>query len=1493
MTEAVRRIDPDELCTHVARLRALAGRLLADSGRADDVVQDALVAAIERPPRGGVAMGPWLVGVVRNLVRRQHRSSSRRASHEAAAGSRAATPTPDDLAARTEALRDLADAVHRLEPMYRDVVVLHFFDGVRTSAIAAQLGVPVETVRTRLKRALALLRDRLDARHGGDGRAWCAALAPLLARGTGAGSATLLKGGLAMTARTKIAVAALLVVCVTASVVALSSRSPPPPVTTAAVAPTRAPVAVVESRPAPTPAPEPAPVLERTAVAAPPAVETSIAPAPAAPPPVAAEPVGTCTVSGAVWFAGTRKPAPGQQVVVDAPGATALTATSDARGRFRFDRLREDRAWRLRIEATGFAPIVLPNLHLERDEARDLGVLWLDAPVPLAVVVKDWGDRPIAGATVEAERYVMVGMSDGWDHSAGLRYVTAPVAAATTGADGRAVLATLPPGDWNLVAKSAGFAPGRTYRVPLVRGAAKRDVTIRLDRGIALEGRILDGDRRPVTGLIVRASPRAVRFANWIDQPTATDAAGRFGFDGLLPGDWEIAAARDGLAPTSVALVRVPSSEPIEIVLDGGTVEGTVTDATDGRPLAGARVRAGFGNWYVEAITGEDGRYRMDLMRETWLNDFRVERTGFVTLDENTPNRRSVPPLRWKGTSATRDFALSRGVPLSGRVMSPDGPVAGARVVATWAAHLENRNPLAHSEASTDGDGRFELSGVPPTAAIVQAFADGWYQEGLADFNWSSALINGKRPDRAIVVPEGGLADVTISMSRACVISGRVESPDGTPAAGAGVGCAWSSSVTRDDGTFTLDAVVIQPSGWVAAYAKSGAGWTQQTISLSKGGRVDGVVLRLPRTARIGGRVSSAAGTAVDGASVEVVIRLAVPDHGISEWTLARGPVDATGRYDAEFQEKEGRIFVRASAPGFASGESQPMPVETGRATYQADVVLGAPRTLEGRVVSSDGSSPIAGARVALLPRDWEMLTNDTRPRPLAAVTDADGRFRVSDVSAAAYIDVDAEGYVRITSALEAPTAGELVLKLEPSFEIAGTVTLPGGAKASDVWDGSVVSGVWLILRLEHDAEFRTSRSLSTDADGRFRATGLPRGTYTVVAGVQGGTISVRQFETTGVPSGTTDLAIELQPAGEIAGRVLAPDGRPLGGCPVVAYSETGDRYTPSASTKDDGTFVVRGLADGTYRLEARPPEFERAGYVSVSAPLRGAKATGVAVGAKGVEIRLTGGLSIRGVLLDAAGKPLASAWVRAEARSSDDLDPEERTWILGPGAQTDTAGRFTLSGLATAHYRIVQVPDPQRIDVARPLKGGDDVAAGASGVRLVAGGAARIAGVVVDEDDKPVAHASITATPSGGGPAVFTQTREDGTFVLDGVSDLTKYDVSVSSAEFLDQQADDVAPGTSDVRIKLVRGLRATGRILQADGKAFANCVVTLTLQDGEHRVGVAADADGRFTAVGLHEGTYRVEARPSFSSGPPAKPRPCGTLRAGDVNVDLVTTK
>ncbi|MEM7200112.1 MAG: RNA polymerase sigma factor [Planctomycetota bacterium] len=174
-------------------IRGLARSLIRDAHAADDVAQEALLAATS----SGRADRGWLVGVVQNLAANRWRRDLRRAKHETRrarrdAGQRATSAAA--AAARVEQERLLAEAVLALDPPFRDVVLLRAFDGLPPRRIAERLGIPVATVNSRWTRALGKLRQHLDAAHGDDGRTWLVALAPTAALGGRPGMTTITSG---------------------------------------------------------------------------------------------------------------------------------------------------------------------------------------------------------------------------------------------------------------------------------------------------------------------------------------------------------------------------------------------------------------------------------------------------------------------------------------------------------------------------------------------------------------------------------------------------------------------------------------------------------------------------------------------------------------------------------------------------------------------------------------------------------------------------------------------------------------------------------------------------------------------------------------------------------------------------------------------------------------------------------------------------------------------------------------------------------------------------------------------------------------------------------------------------------------------------------------------------------------------------------------------------------------------------------------------------
>jgi RNA polymerase sigma-70 factor (ECF subfamily) len=175
-----------ELMTHAGWLRRLAVSLVRDADVADDVVQATLVAAWAQPPATDRDVRPWLAEVARNQAHDHRRGEGRRRAREEVAGAQAdlaggsAAASPEQLIADLEIHRAVAEVVTALAPIYRDAIVLHFFEGVSAADIARRLDVPAGTIRWRLKEGLDQVKVALDRRHAGDRQRWQRALLPLV-----------------------------------------------------------------------------------------------------------------------------------------------------------------------------------------------------------------------------------------------------------------------------------------------------------------------------------------------------------------------------------------------------------------------------------------------------------------------------------------------------------------------------------------------------------------------------------------------------------------------------------------------------------------------------------------------------------------------------------------------------------------------------------------------------------------------------------------------------------------------------------------------------------------------------------------------------------------------------------------------------------------------------------------------------------------------------------------------------------------------------------------------------------------------------------------------------------------------------------------------------------------------------------------------------------------------------------------------------------------
>jgi RNA polymerase sigma-70 factor (ECF subfamily) len=150
--------------------------LLGSRDSVDDLVQETWLHVLERGSsyNGRSRFEPWLFAIARNLTidhMRKRRifsldsttdSSDQPDQHRELPSLASSDPSPFELAARTEEAHRIAHTLEKLEPIYREALVLRFQEELSLQEMSAVMGVPLTTVSSRIYRGLATLRAQME-----------------------------------------------------------------------------------------------------------------------------------------------------------------------------------------------------------------------------------------------------------------------------------------------------------------------------------------------------------------------------------------------------------------------------------------------------------------------------------------------------------------------------------------------------------------------------------------------------------------------------------------------------------------------------------------------------------------------------------------------------------------------------------------------------------------------------------------------------------------------------------------------------------------------------------------------------------------------------------------------------------------------------------------------------------------------------------------------------------------------------------------------------------------------------------------------------------------------------------------------------------------------------------------------------------------------------------------------------------------------------------
>lgn len=546
-----------------------------------------------------------------------------------------------------------------------------------------------------------------------------------------------------------------------------------------------------------------------------------------------------------------------------------------------------------------------------------------------------------------------------------------------------------------------------------------------------------------------------------------------------------------------------------------------------------------------------------------------------------------------------------------------------------------------------------------------------------------------------------------------------------------------------------------------------------------------------------------------------------------------------------------------------------PAPEPQQAARVEAKPAAGARRTIPIRVMEKEGGKPLPGATVEVLRSD--PLGNEVKR--LAA---------------------DAEGRCEITVPAEAPewfsvaAHSDGFVPLEVSWKAADFVSGPPAGHTFALTRGEVIGGVvrdeqgrpiagakvivWVrspTARGKEKEQVDTTRfPVVTDAEGRWRAAYLPRGT------APDAQLMVRlehpdfaselvgfSRRLTAAEARTLEHAEVMTAGVALKGRVIGPNGEPVKDA-RVALDE--------AANADPGDTTFRATTDaaGRFRFAHIKHQKDRRGghqeRVSVQAPGLAPEVRLVEIGPDmpPVEVRLKAARPLRGRVVDAAGRPLAGAVVS--------LGSYQQSRTLDWRAESDAAGRFTWpDGPAEGTVELQAYRAPYLRAVQRR------VSAGAEAAEIVLHRPFRARGTVVDaQTGKPVARFKLTP---GTGPLPpddryqwdRSEVRQGGDGAFDE-NDLFSYDqplgkaLLVEAEGYLPQIFDGftTAAESAEHAFRLRRAESTTGIVRDPDGRPLAGARVELSFSARDFDFGnrqdwpppsdefsVTTDAEGRYS--------------------------------------------
>ncbi|MBI4819507.1 MAG: carboxypeptidase regulatory-like domain-containing protein [Deltaproteobacteria bacterium] len=650
-------------------------------------------------------------------------------------------------------------------------------------------------------------------------------------------------------------------------------------------------------------------------------------------------------------------------------------------------------------------------------------------------------------------------------------------------------------------------------------------------------------------------------------------------------------------------------------------------------------------------------------------------------------------------------------------------------------------------------------------------------------------------------------------------------------------------TTTNSDGQFGFEGVRDR---FFRLEARSGAGVAFLERSVPSDGDVDGVVLKLEdaktlRVKTVDDEGAPLAGVAVNGYCGNRGLELRTDLEGVAEtqvtsascslnaalegYLRAQGTVKTEGSSDGGKPSTIELVLVRGAQVAGMVTQADGRPAANVSLSLQAEIDVAREQHERMQQVvaqlEADGRKEELERIKAYLEQREARAPNKRWQGVSVAQSDADGRFSFENAKAGpGRIIVTGRGKQK-PFGIVAP-AEDLKLTLEGAGVVTGLVLLP---------DAKPAAGASLILSPSDSiSEDHSLGSLNfsgeTKEDGTFLLEGVPIGPYAMETRFAPAHVDRRDVRVESAKP--LVLTIRFAAGDRITGTVRDESGTPIFRAEVEAHG----------GVREDGESVgyARAETDGAGRFELKDL---RPGIYTMSAQLRRGKSSGesnrarVRSGTDRVALVIRSNFTVRGVVQDESGKPIAEAYAGHEitqenGRFQASVRPGSSLYVRADGFRPKS----------------VAVPSPgSKSELELPP------------ITLLR--ERSLQGTVLLPDGAPAARAVVSASDAGQTYRDNAVTLPDGTFTLTGAPP-GAVTLVASSATGSSKQLT-VGAESGPIILRLEAGIKVSGRVVGADGRP----VIGASVFDRQGRHHAECDAAGAFKALVLASGLHTLEGR------------------------------